>query len=229
MKDSKEYSKRIQKLYRFLRRTCQKPEKPEYDEPVDAVIYAVLSENLTKPQAQTAIKKFADYFVDSNDLRVALAEEVVEVLAEDTRATRNIAATLTRILGAIFEKYNAVTLQALRKIGKRPAKQLLEKFDGTTPFIVGYCMLTSLQGHAIPLTRDMIDLLKTAELVHPDANRQEIEGFLARQISTKNAFEFYSLLPDKSESSAKGKKKKTTRKTKTKTRTKKTTGKKLKK
>ncbi len=225
MKDSKEYSKRIQKLYRSLKRTRQKPEKPEYAEPVDAVIYAVLSENLTEPHARTAIKKFADYFVDSNDLRVALAEEVVEVLAEDTPATRNIAATLTRILGAIFEKYNTVTLQALRKIGKRPAKQLLEKFDGTTPFIVGYCMLTSLQGHAIPLTHNMIDLLKTDELVHPDADRREIEGFLARQISAKNAFEFYSLLRHQSETSDKGKKKKTTLETKTK----KTTGKKLKK
>ncbi len=225
MKDSKEYSKRIQKLYRSLRRTRQKRQKPEYVEPVDAVIYAVLSENLTEPHARTAIKKFADYFVDSNDLRVALAEEVVEVLAEDTTATRNIAATLTRILGAIFEKYNAVTLQALRKIGKRPAKQLLEKFDGTTPFIVDYCMLTALQGHAIPLTHNMIDLLKTDELVHPDADRREIEGFLARQISAKNAFEFYSLLRHQSETSDKGKKKKTTLETKTK----KTTGKKLKK
>jgi hypothetical protein len=60
-------------------------------------------------------------------------------------------------------------------------------------------MLTSLQGHAIPLTKKMIEYLKTNKMVHPEADEQDIEGFLARQVSAENAYEFYVLLRRESE------------------------------
>jgi hypothetical protein len=69
-------------------------------------------------------------------------------------------------------------------------------------------MLTSLQGHAIPLTEDMIEYLKSRELVHPEADEQQIGGFLAKQISAKKGYEFYSLLRSESEVYKREKKKK---------------------
>jgi hypothetical protein len=66
------------------------------------------------------------------------------------------------------------------------------------------------------LTKKMIEFLRSNELVHAGADEQEIEGFLARQVSAENAYEFYSLLRRESEArEAKGKKK-TARKEKTK-------------
>ncbi len=235
MKDSKEYSKQIQKLYRALKRDNPSPERPRYDEPVDALIYGIVSENLTDSKTRDTMKKLSGYFVDWNDLRVALTEEILDVLGNDNPATKNIASAIKRILGAVFEKYNTVTLQALKKLGKRPAKQILQKTDAASPFAIDYCMLTALAGHAIPLTERMIHFLKTERLVHPQADRQEIEGFLTRQISAKNAFEFYYLLRRRSESAAPRRKKTAVRKVKTtakrpaKTGTKKLAGRKLKK
>ncbi len=200
MKDSKEYSKKIKALYRSLKRGADKSTKVEYDDPVESLVYATLSENITDTQAQSAFKRLKDYFVDWNDLRVAMVDEITEVLGPDVTATRNVATVLINSLRAIFEKYNVLSLQALRKLGKRQAKQVLEKLNSTTPFVVDYCMLTSLQGHAIPLTPKMIEYLKTNELVSNEADYAQIEGFLARQISTKNAHEFYFLLRHGSES-----------------------------
>ncbi len=199
MKESKEYSKKIQKLYRTLKRRPAR-EKVQFDEPVDALVYAVVSENLTEQQAQSAIKRLKDYFVDSNDLRVATVEEIVEVLGKDCPPARNIAQSLVGSLKAVFEKYNMLSLQGLKKLGKRPAKMLLERLTCTTPFVVDYCMLTALQGHAIPLTPAMIEYLKTNQLVDSAASYEEIEGFLARQTPTKNAYEFHSLLRHECES-----------------------------
>ena len=200
MKDSKEYSKKIQKLYRSLKRKPGRHTPVEFDEPVDALVCAVIGENLTETQAQAAVKKIKDYFIDWNDLRVATVEEVSEVLGQDMPAARNIAATLVGALNAVFEKHNMLSLQSLRKLGKRPAKLLLEKLNGATPFIVDYCMLTSMQGHAIPLTPKMIEYLKASQLINAEAAYEEIEGFLCRLISIKNAYEFYSLLRHESES-----------------------------
>ena len=74
----------------------------------------------------------------------------------------------------------------------------------------------------MPLTAKMIKYLRNNELVNPDADEQQIGGFLAKQISAKNGYEFYALLRKESES-AKAKKEtkaKTTRKKTSKTKTK---------
>jgi len=216
MKNSKEYSQKVHKLYRSLKREYPKPQKVMYERIVDALVYAIVSENMSVPATQSAIKRFADYFVDWNELRVSSVEEIVEVLGADTLVARDTASALVRALGAVFNEYNTVSLEALKRIGKRPAKRALEKIEGTSRFVVNYCMLTSLQGHAIPLTKKMVEYLRSNQLIHPDADEQEIEGFLARQISAENAYEFYALLRRQSES-----RRKTKAATKTKKKTKK--------
>ena len=217
MKNSKDYSRKVQKLYRDLKRQYQKPQKVEYTIVIDALVYAIVSENISIAKARSASRKLADYFIDFNDLRVSQLEEIVEVLGGDTAVTRNIASMLTMALGTVFREYNTVSLEALKKIGKRPARQVLEKIDGTTSFVVDYCVLTALGGHAIPLTKGMVEYLRTNQLVHPNADQQQIEGFLARQVSAKNAYEFYALLRRCSESRKSAtKKKKTVTKPKTK-------------
>lgn len=228
MKNSKEYSKKIQKLYRSLNRKYPKAQKVSHEEVEHAVVYAIMSENMSEKATESAFRRFADCFVDLNDLRVSRADEIIEMLGEDTSVTMDIASTITRVLSGIFNEYNKVSLESLKKIGKRPAKQVLEKIDGISRFVVDYCMLTSLRGHAIPLTKTMVEFLRINELVDPEADEEQIEGFLAKQISAKNGYEFYALLRRESEArkGRKQRKAKTTRKKKTKTKTKKKTKKK---
>ncbi len=218
MENSKKYSQEIRKLYRSLKRKYAKVKKVCYDEPLDALVYAAVSENISASAAQSAMKKFGDYFVDLNDMRVSRPEEIAELLGDNADAAKTIAATLITILRDIFDAYNAVSLEKLKKMGKRPAKKTLEKIESTSRFTVNYCMLTSLQGHAIPLTSKMVEYLKSKELVHPQADQQDIEGFLARQIRAENAHEFYALLRRQSEAGGKKSKKQTTSKSKTKKR-----------
>jgi len=45
----------------------------------------------------------------------------------------------------------------------------------------------------------MLEYLRKSELVHPEADEQEIEGFLAKQIAAKDGYEFYWLLRRESE------------------------------
>jgi hypothetical protein len=222
MKNSKDYSKKTQKLYRSLTRKYPKVQKVGHEKVIDAIIYAAISAEMSEKTTVSVIKKLADYFVDLNDLRVSRSEEIVEVLGKDNQVTMNIASTITRILNGIFNEYHKVSLEVLKKIGKRPAKQALEKIDGTSRFVVDYCLLTALGGHAIPLTDKMIKYLKTNEFVDPDADEQQIGGFLAKQISAKNGYEFYALLRHESESvkakkKTKAKKKKKAKKTRRKT------------
>jgi endonuclease III len=232
MKNSKDYSKKVQKLYRTLSRKYPKVQKVSHEKVIDAIIYAIISAEMSEKAADSIVKKFADYFVDWNDLRVSRTEEIVEVMGKDNSVAAGIASTLTTVLNSTFNQFHQISLEALKKIGKRPAKQALEKIEGITPFVVDYCMLTALGGHAIPLTENMIKYLKSSELVNPDSDRQQIEGFLAKQISAKNGYEFYTLIRQESESAKVKKKTKartTRKKSKTRTKTKTTTKKRRKK
>lgn len=226
MKNSKDYVKKIRKLHRSLNRKFPKVKKVIYDEPLDAIVYAIISAELSEKATESVIKRFSDYFISLNELRVSRTEEIVEILGVDTPVTRTIASTITTVLMAVFNQYHKVSLQILRKLGKRPARQILEKFEGTDRFIVDYCMLTSLQGHAIPLTKAMVEYLKSKELVYLEADAQQIAGFLAKQISAKNGYEFYALLRKESEAR---KTKKKTKKVKKKVKKKKKKKKKTKK
>ena len=171
---------------------------------------------MTETAAQRTMKGIRDNFVDLTDLRVSMTEEVTETLGANTDENRNIALSLSRVLTAIFNKYNEANLESLQKLGKRPAKQILQKMEGVSSFAVDYYMLTVLNGHAIPLTKDMISYLKKNGFVNAEADIREIEGFLLRQISAANAYDFYALLRKEAEKGKETKKvrKKTTRKAK---------------
>jgi len=205
MKDGKEYSKKIKKLFSGLKRNGKKVKKPEYNDPVEALVYAALSEYMTAPAANAAYKKILSHFVDLNDLRVSRPEEVTEVIGSARAGVNEITDTLNGLLQAVFAKYDKPSLADLGEMGKRPAREVLEKLESVSPYIVDYVVLTSLNGHAIPMTNRMIDFLKTGDYVHPDADRKSTTGFLERQIAASNGYASYSLLRQVSEASRKTK------------------------
>jgi hypothetical protein len=200
MKDSKKYATEIQKFYRSLKRRGPKVKKVEYDDITESLVHAGVLEHMSESATKAAFKRFDEHFVDFNDMRVSRPEEIVDMLGQDGEDARKAGASVVCILASIFRKYNNVNLDSLRKLGKRQARVVLEKFDGVSRFCVDYCMLTALQGHAIPLTEAMVKYLWDNGLVHSEAQLDEIEGFLTRQISAANAYEFYALLRRQSES-----------------------------
>jgi hypothetical protein len=229
MKNSRDYSKKVQALYRALSRKHAKVQKVS-DEPVtSAIVYAIVSSEMNEKSASSAVKRLSDHFVDWNDLRVSWTDEIVDVLHKDTQATRRIASTLVQVLNSIFNQHHKVDLDTLKNIGKRPARQAIEKIEGISRFVVDYSVLTSLSGHAIPLTEGMLEYLRNNELVDPSADEQQIGGFLAKQIPAKNGYEFYALLRHESETSRSTKKKKKKKKAKTATKKKTKTATKTKK
>ena len=206
MKDSKNYAEKIKKLQRALKRAYGKVPTVSYNDPVDALVYAMMSEPVTERKAQAAAKRVADYFVDLNDLRVSLPEEIAEIVGEDSEAVRDMALALSRTLTSVFSVHHTVSLMAPKKQGKRLAKQALEELEGITRFAVGFCTLTALQGHAVPLTGRLIALLKAEDYVHPDATDDDVESFVTKQIAAKDGWEFYMHLRAESESTARARK-----------------------
>ncbi|AQT67664.1 valyl-tRNA synthetase [Anaerohalosphaera lusitana] len=213
MKDSNTYAKKIEKLFRSLKKSDLKVPELTYDDPLDAVVDGVLTEHLTLADAEKALKKIQSHFVDYNDLRVSRPEEINDVLkSKNDDKIKAVAKSLPDGLGAIFAKYHAVTLEPLAEEGKRQAKKELEEMVGLSRFAQSYTLLTAIGGHAIPVNQIIADYLKSEKLVNPESDLDDIEGFLERRISAADAFEFYWLLRLQAEESLKAPKKKTTKK-----------------
>jgi len=200
MKNSKEYAQRLRRLYRELKRAYPQAERITYEEPAEALICGIIGERMSESAAQKAIREIHKAFVDWNDLRVSRVEEVVEALGGNTASCRATAVALTSALRGIFDEHHKITLATLTKLGKRPARQGLEKLDGVSRFAVNYCMLTALDAHAIPMTQEMVEYLRRNEIIDADADEEDIEAFLTRQIAAKDAHEFYTLLRRETES-----------------------------
>jgi hypothetical protein len=208
MKNSKEYSKKITSLYQSLKRKYPKVSPSGYlafhKQVVDTIIYGIICEKLSEKETEAAMKRFSEYFVDWNDLRVSRLEEIAEQLGDDTPENRQIALTITKVLQKVFNEDHQINLESLQKMGKRQARQKLEKIEELSRFVVDYCMLICLGSHAIPLTEKMIEYLKVNGLVDKEADENTIEGFLSKQITAKNGYEFYELLRSESETVARG-------------------------
>ena len=203
MKNSKEYSPKIEKLFKGLKKDAAEVKPVSYDEPIDAIVYAFVSAFTTEANVGKILKRVAGHFVDINDLRVSRPEEIAEVFGDMSEPSIASAQSMTTVLNAIYDKYDKVSLGGLTEEGKRQARKDLEEITGMTPFAVAYTFLTALGGHAIPLTERMVAYLRENDMVHPDATIQEIESFLERQISAADAYAFYAVLRGQAEGGVK--------------------------
>lgn len=194
-----------------MKRVHPKIERPTYEDPAEALICGIISERLSEGATNRALREIRTAFVDWNDLRVARVEEIAEALGSKVAAGRDTATALIAALRGIYDEQHKVSLAVLKKLGKRPAKQGIEKLQGVSRFAVNYCMLTSMEAHAVPLTPSMIEYLRRNGIIAPNAEEEDIDGFLTRQIPAKNAYEFYALLRRESESPKLGRKKRAAR------------------
>lgn len=203
MKNSAIYAAKISKLYREMKKEHGKVKTVEYEDPIEAIVFGSLCEHLTLLSARSSMRKITKHFVDLNDLRVSRPEELIEVLGGHSEEVDAVAFELSESLNAIFSKFDTIKLIELKEQGKRQAKKELDDIENLSSFAVGYCFLTALGGHAIPVSKLMADYLRVEGYVHPKSNEHDIEGFLERQNKSEDAYEFFMLLKTHSDASAK--------------------------
>jgi endonuclease III len=197
MKNGKEYASRIVKFLKSSK--AAKGHMPKYSDPVEAMIFGILSEVMTESRARNVYAAMQEHFVDWNDLRVSRLEEISEIIVQDLETAERVTNNLTQSLNHIFREHDTVSLTMLADMGKRPARKFLEDMPGLSRFVIDYVMLTSLDAHSIPLTRRMQEYLKNTELVDASSSEDDIEGFLQRQIPASSAYQFYITLRKESE------------------------------
>jgi len=214
MKQGTRYAAGIKQLYNRLRRRYGKPAMAEPTDPTEQLIVAILSRGTTETRARAALAKLREAMVDFNELRVTPPGEIVEIIGDSFPQAQQKALDIVKALNDIFEREHSVNLEGLRRMARREARRYLESLAGVDLCSAASVMLFSLGGHAIPVDETVLAYLRNEQLVDPDADVAEVQGFLERHIPAADAYAFSVLLrrcaaarPSRARASAKTKRK----------------------
>ncbi len=181
------------KLHRVLKKHFQPISTPPNRTVLDNLLYACCLENSKFDAADEAFARLQQDFFDWNEVRVTTTQELAEVM-NCLFDPSDAALRLKRTLHATFEAHYAFEIESLKKENVGKAIQHIAKFNGITPFVVGYVTQNSLGGHSIAVDRALLALMQTLDLVtDKDISHSQIPG-LERAIPKNKGCEFFSLV-----------------------------------
>jgi endonuclease-3 len=104
------------------------------------------------------------------------------------------ATRLKRVLQSVFETHYSFDLEPLKKQNIGVAVKTLEKYNGSTPFIVAYVTQQSLGGHSIPVNQGLLESMRIVGVVtDAEAAKGAVPG-LERTVPKNKGVETGSLL-----------------------------------
>jgi endonuclease III len=190
MKQGTAHAARLKKAYAKVRHAAPTPQIPEPDEPLHRLGIAILGVKYGDVQAQQAIDQLLTTMTDWNDVRVSRPSEINAAMGNANPERLEHCQRLIRALQSVYDHENRLSLDRLRQLGRREARQYLEGLDGVDQYAVASVALWSLGGHGIPIDDRLLRALRDADLVHPDADRGEVQAFLERHVAASEAKEF---------------------------------------
>ncbi len=133
-------------------------------------------------------------FVDLNELRVATELEVQEMLGQRYPAIERRVAMITAALNNIFEREHTLSLDRLKMLPKKEARQFLRELPGIHPFVEAYVMLYAFDGHAVPLDEEMLAVLREYHVVDAETTVEDAQKFVEHTIKAEECHDFFSAL-----------------------------------
>jgi hypothetical protein len=185
MKNAKQYEPKIKKLLSGAKKAS--PEEVPPEGAVAFLIDSILQENSTAAEAEAAFAGIVQEFVDFNELRVSPIKEIVEAMGRNQTRTRQKAQMLHQSLNEVFERSFGPNLNYLAEFNKRDIRRHFREI-GLSPFAEALCSMVLFDVHAIPVDDALADALRLNEMVDPDADIEDIQGFLERVIAQKDNY-----------------------------------------
>lgn len=175
---------------------AQVPIAPQWDgmdAGVRELVFSVLLWENGSEAALRAFDRLRQAFVDGNDLRVALPEEVAEALGEECPPALERAQRLHCAMMEIYRREHRLRLDQLREVGKREARAYLESVDGLPEFVRARLALLHLGGHAIPVDARLLERLGDERVVSEKGGAEAAAGWMERHVHQGEALGVHAL------------------------------------
>jgi hypothetical protein len=206
MKNATKHAEELKSIARKLVRDHKPAERPP-QEPLWALVRGAMSYDVPDSRVEDAIKVIQREFVDLNELRVATELEVQDLLGQRYPQIEERVKLITAALNAIFEKEHTLSLDRLKEVSRRDARQFLRDLPEMRPFVEAYVMLMAFDGHACPIDDGMLEYLSDEEILEEGTSNEDAQKFVEHHLKAEEMFPFYASLRA-AVSDGKGKKKK---------------------
>lgn len=183
----------ITKMYKVLKQHY-KPVVTRDERPLlQQMLFACCLENAHYDKAEKVYAHLASSFFDWNEVRVSTVKELAEAMRELPNA-ETAAANLKSILQNVFEATYSFELESVKKQNLGVGIKRLAKFEGASPFVIGYVTQQALGGHSIPVGRGTLDVLYIVGIASEAERKAGTVAGLERAIPKNKGIEFGSLL-----------------------------------
>ena len=193
MKNATKHAEELRSLLKKLLREQKPDPKPTY-EPLQAFVRGAMTYDAPDGRADDAMAVIAKEFVDLNELRVATELEVQDMLGQKFPGVEKRVMMVTACLNAIFEKEHTLSLERLKTLSKRDARQFLKDLADVHPFVEAYTMLFGLDGHAVPVDETTLAYLKDHGVVEATTTVDEAQKFLEHAVKSEEHYDLYASL-----------------------------------
>ena len=212
----KNAGKHADELKALLKRLIKehKPGDLQPQEPLKALVRAAMAYDIPDPRVDEAMRAIDREFVDLNELRVATDLEIHEMLGVRYPEIERRVAMITQSLNNIFEREHTLSLDRLKTISKRDARQFLRELPEIHPFVEAYVMLFAFDGHSVPVDDQTLSYLKAQGIVEEGTSLDEAQRFIEHAVKAEECNDLYTCLrrqaqahAEQAEDGPKGKKK----------------------
>jgi len=160
---------------------------------LEQLLFACLLEDSPQESAEQVFNALKQDYFGWNEVRVSTIRELTDALKPLVNPAES-AARLKQSLHSVFESVYEFDIESLKKQNIGQAGKLLQKYNGTTNFVVAYVTQNALGGHAIPLNRGALITLHTVGVISNDEFSKGIVPGLERAVPKNKGAEVGSLL-----------------------------------
>jgi endonuclease III len=154
----------INKVLKVVKKHYKPAAPPKDRSLLEHLLFACCLENSPHEPAEKVFQALSTDYFDWNEVRVSTVRELAEAL-KPLNDSQEAATRLKRVLQSVFETHYSFDLEPMKKQNIGQAVKTLEKYNGSTPFIVAYVTQNALGGHAIPINQGLLESMRIVGVV----------------------------------------------------------------
>jgi len=98
---------------------------------------------------------------------------------------------ITGCLNAIFEREHTLSLDRLKTVSKKDARQFVRELPMMHPFVEAYVMIYGFEGAAVPVDDEMLAYLRSEGAFEEKTTLDEAQRFLEQHVKIEEWYDFF--------------------------------------
>jgi endonuclease III len=160
---------------------------------LEHLVFACCAENSTFEAADKVFQSLVSDYYDWNEVRVSTVRELADV-CKGLNDPNEAATRIKRVLQSVFETHYSFDLEPLKKQNIGVAVKTLEKYNGSSPFVVAWVTQQALGGHSIPTNQGLLESLRIVGVITDAEAAKGVVPGLERTVPKSKGFETGSQL-----------------------------------